>query len=250
MYPAPTIQENDIIVRGNSPNGLLWQVEGIDIPNPNHYGSLSSTGGPVSILNNNNLGKSDFLTGAFPAQYGNAISSVFDLSLKNGNTNRIELLTEVSFTGFEFGMEGPLSRKHESSFIFNYRYSTVGILSGFGLNVGTGKAIPQYQDLNFKFLLPLSAKSKVTFFGLGGPSKINFLGADADSSSSNFYSASNENLFTRYFTGILGSTIESNFDKKTFGKLSIGYSNTGENIKQDSISSITKIAFRHDNIII
>ena len=142
----------------------MWQVEGIDIPNPNHYGSLSSTGGPVSILNNNNLGKSDFLTGAFPAQYGNAISSVFDLSLKNGNTNRIELLTEVSFTGFEFGMEGPLSRKHESSFIFDYRYSTVGILSGFGLNVGTGKAIPQYPELDVQIFIATIGKEQGYLF--------------------------------------------------------------------------------------
>lgn len=235
---------NDIIVRGNSPTGLLWQMEGIDIPNPNHYGSLSSTGGPVSILNSNNLGKSDFLTGAFPAQYGNAISSVFDLRLKNGNTDRTELLTEVSFTGFELGAEGPISKKHESSYIFNYRYSTVGILNTFGLNFGTGKAVPQYQDINFKILLPVSQKSKISFFGLGGPSKITFLGADVDSKNANLYSAANENLFTKYFTGIIGSTVETNFNQKTYGKLSIGFSNTSENIQHDSISASTKIAFR------
>lgn len=59
---------NDIIIRGNSPVGLLWRLEGTDIPNPNHYGSSTSTGGPVSILNNNVLANSDFLTGAFPAE--------------------------------------------------------------------------------------------------------------------------------------------------------------------------------------
>ncbi|WP_018614761.1 TonB-dependent receptor [Segetibacter koreensis] len=235
---------NDIIVRGNSPTGLLWQIEGIDIPNPNHYGSLSSTGGPVSILNTNNLGKSDFLTGAFPAQYGNAIASVFDLKLKNGNTDRKELLAEVSFTGFELGAEGPISMKHGSSYIFNYRYSTVGLLNTFGLNVGTGKAAPQYQDLNFKVLLPVSEKTKISFFGLGGPSKITFLGADVDSKNENLYSAQNENLFTKYFTGIIGSTVETNFSQKTYGKLSIGFSNTSENIQHDSISASAKKAFR------
>lgn len=235
---------NDIIVRGNSPNGLLWEMEGIDIPNPNHYGSLSSTGGPVSILNNNNLGKSNFLTGAFPAQYGNAISSVFDLSLRNGNTDKTELLTEVNFTGFELGAEGALSKKHPSSFIVNYRYSTVGILSNLGLDFGTGKSVPQYQDLNFKFSLPLFEKNKLSIFGLGGPSKINFLGADADSTSDNFYSTGNQNLFTRYFMGVIGLTLETNFNKKTYGKLSAGYSNTSENIKKDSISAISKNSFR------
>jgi hypothetical protein len=235
---------NDIVVRGNSPNGLLWQMEGIDIPNPNHYGSLSSTGGPVSILNSNNLSKSDFLTGAFPAEYGNAISSVFDLTLKNGNADKAEFLTEVSFTGFELGAEGPISKKQGSSYIFNYRYSTLGILNTFGLNFGTGKAIPQYQDVNFKILLPLSQKSKISFFGLGGPSKVNFLGADADIKSTNLYGAENENLYTKYFTGIIGSTLETNFSKKTYGKLSIGFSNTYENIKHDSISAANKISFR------
>ena len=94
---------NDIVVRGNSPSGLLWKLEGIDIPNPNHYGSLNSTGGPVSLLNINNLDKSDFLTGAFPAQYGNALSSVFDLKLRNGNPDKDEYVAQISFTGFELG---------------------------------------------------------------------------------------------------------------------------------------------------
>ena len=70
---------NDIVVRGNSPNAILWQLEGINIPNPNHFGSKCNSGGPVSILNSNNLAKSDFFTSAFPAQYGNAIGGVFDV---------------------------------------------------------------------------------------------------------------------------------------------------------------------------
>ncbi|MEO7046683.1 MAG: TonB-dependent receptor, partial [Ferruginibacter sp.] len=182
--------------------------------------------------------------GAFPAQYGNAISSVFDLSMRNGNTDKTELLTEVSFTGFELGAEGPLSKKHQSSFIVNYRYSTIGVLSNFGLDFGTGKAVPQYQDLNFKISLPVSKKNKLSIFGLGGPSKINFLGADVDSTSNNFYSTGNQNLYTKYFMGVLALTLETNFDKKTYGKLSIGYSITNENIKQDSIGAILRSSFR------
>lgn len=65
---------NDIVIRGNSPLGLLWNLDGVDIPNPNHFGTFGSTGGPVSILNNNMLGQSDFMTGAFPAEYGNALA--------------------------------------------------------------------------------------------------------------------------------------------------------------------------------
>ena len=74
---------NDIIIRGNSPLGVLWRLEGVDMPNPNHFGSLGSTGGPVGMINNNTLDKSDFFTGAFPAMYGNATAGVFDLSLRS-----------------------------------------------------------------------------------------------------------------------------------------------------------------------
>ncbi|MCK4700073.1 MAG: carboxypeptidase-like regulatory domain-containing protein, partial [Bacteroidales bacterium] len=76
---------NDIVIRGNSPSGLLWRLEGVDIPNPNHFGQLGATGGPVSMINNNVLSNSDFMTGAFPAEYGNAYSGVFDLKMRNGN---------------------------------------------------------------------------------------------------------------------------------------------------------------------
>lgn len=236
---------NDIVVRGNSPSGLLWRLEGIDIPNPNHYGSLSSTGGPVSILNINNLSKSDFLTGAFPARYGNALASVFDLQLRNGNADHPEFLSEISFTGFELGAEGPLSHRKGSSYIVNYRYSTVGVLHSFGFNVGTGNAVPQYQDLNFKLLVPISSKNKLSIFGLGGPSHINFLGADADAT--NLYGAANENIFTRYFTSVLGATLETNFNQKTFGKLSVGFSHTMEDVQHDSISTVTKQPYRDES---
>ena len=68
---------NDIVVRGNSPAGILWRLEGISIPNPNHFSTLGTTGGPVSALNTNLLKNSDFITSAFPAEYGNAISRYF-----------------------------------------------------------------------------------------------------------------------------------------------------------------------------
>ncbi len=236
---------NDIVVRGNSPAGLLWLMEGINIPNPNHYGSLSSTGGPVSILNSNNLDRSDFLTGAFPAQYGNALASVFDLRLRNGNSYKTEMLAEISFTGFEAGMEGPFSQKSDASYVINYRYSTVGILNSLGFNIGTGTASPIYQDLNFKVYIPLSRKNKLSVWGIGGPSRISFYGNDEDTTKNeNLYGSENENLLTRYFTAIGGINLETNFSNKTYGKLSLGFSTTNESIKHDSISTSTREAFR------
>lgn len=239
---------NDIIVRGNSPNGLLWQLEGIDIPNPNHYGSLNSTGGPVSILNNNNLGRSEFFSGAFPAQYGNAASSAFDLQLRNGNSGKHEFLGEMSFTGFELGAEGPLSKHPKASYLVNYRYSTLGLLHKTGLSMGTGKSVPQYQDLNFKIFLPVSAKSSISLFGLGGPSKVSFLGSEKDTSAAgNVYSGENENLKTSYFKAITGVTLATNFNRKTYGKLSLGYSTAYEQIDIDSVSAATRIAYAYSS---
>ncbi len=119
---------NDIIVRGNSPAGVLWRMDGIDIPNPNHFSTLGSTGGPVTIINTNTLKNSDFLTSAFPAQYGNAIAAVFDLRMRNGNNENYEFLGQMGFNGFEFGAEGPLSKKNKSSFLVNYRYSMIAAI--------------------------------------------------------------------------------------------------------------------------
>ena len=163
---------NDIIIRGNSPSGLLWRLDGIEIPNPNHFGAMGTTGGPVSMLNNNLLTNSDFFTGAFPAEYGNAMSGVFDLKMRSGNNQKREFMGQVGFNGFELGLEGPLSKNSNSSYMANYRYSTVGLMNDIGINSGTGNAIPNYQDLTFKLDFPTKNFGKFTLMGLGGTSYI------------------------------------------------------------------------------
>lgn len=162
---------NDIIIRGNSPMGLLWRLEGIDIPNPNHFGANGTTGGPVTILNNNLLNNSDFFTGAFPAEYGNALSGVFDLTLRNGNSKKHEFIGQVSFNGFELAAEGPFSKSYDGSYLVSYRYSTLALFDKIGLNAITGSSVPQYQDLTFKVNLPVK-KGRFTLFGIGGLSYI------------------------------------------------------------------------------
>jgi hypothetical protein len=163
---------NDIIIRGNSPSGLLWRLDGIEIPNPNHFGANGTTGGPVSMLNNNLLTNSDFFTGAFPAEYGNAMSGVFDLKMRTGNNQKHEFVGQVGFNGFELGAEGPFSKNSNSSYMVNYRYSTLGLLNQIGFNFGTGTAVPQYQDLTFKIDLPTKKFGKFTLLGMGGLSYI------------------------------------------------------------------------------
>lgn len=163
---------NDIIIRGNSPMGLLWQLEGIPIPNPNHYGSPTASGGPVSMLNNNVLMNSDFLTGAFPASYGNAMSGVFDLRMRNGNDEQHEFLGQIGFNGFELGAEGPLHRGSGASYLANFRYSTLELMDELGADLGTGTGIPKYKDFTAKINLPRTKLGSISLFVLAGDSDI------------------------------------------------------------------------------
>lgn len=172
-------QRNDIIIRGNPPTGLLWRLEGMNIPNPNHFGALGATGGPVSILNNNVLANSDFFTGAFPAEYGNALSGVFDLKMRNGNNEKREYIGQVGFNGFELGAEGPFSENSKASYLVNYRYSTLSLIEKLNLNTGVG-AVPEYQDLSFKVNVP-TEKGKISMFGIGGLSFIELDNENRDS---------------------------------------------------------------------
>ncbi|KPQ18863.1 MAG: membrane protein, partial [Algoriphagus marincola HL-49] len=171
---------NDIIIRGNSPSGLLWRIEGLDIPNPNHFASMGNTGGPVSLLNINVLSKSDFIIGAFPSEYGNALSGVFDLSLRDGNNEDREHTFQVGFNGLELGMEGPIG-KNGGSYLANYRYSTVELLGMLGIDFGTDGAIPKYQDISFNVNLPTKKAGTFKLFGIGGTSQINFKADPPDS---------------------------------------------------------------------
>lgn len=167
-------QLNDIVIRGNSPTGLLWSFEGIPIPSPNHFDAMGATGGPVSILNNNVLSRSDFFTGAFPSEFGNGISGVFDLNMRNGNNEKREYIAQLGFNGFELGAEGPITHNSKASYLINYRYSMLGLVD----QLLWIEELPYYQDLTFKVHVPYE-KGSVSLFGLGGLSHIYF--SDEDS---------------------------------------------------------------------
>lgn len=227
---------NDIVVRGNSPGGMLWQMEGLNIPNPNHFGSLVSTGGPVSMINNNTLAKSDFMTGAFPAQYGNATAGVFDIKLRNGNNEKRELMGQVGFNGFELGAEGPFSKNSKASYLVNYRYSTLGIFKTLGFEFGTGVSVPLYQDLNFKINVPTSGKGNLSVFGMGGLSEIDLKGSEADlGENKNLYGSENVDAYPRYKSGVAGVAYERSMSEKTYARLVAGISYTHERLKNDSL---------------
>ncbi|WP_138477404.1 TonB-dependent receptor [Dyadobacter bucti] len=158
---------NQIIIRGNSPKGMLWRMEGVEIPNPNHFAQEGSSGGGISALSANVLGNSDFLTGAFPAEYGNATSGVFDLKMRKGNNEKREYAMQAGVMGLDFAAEGPIGEKGGASYLANYRYSTLSVLNKIGLNIA-GDASTDFQDGAFKVHIPYDEKAVVTVWGMGG----------------------------------------------------------------------------------
>lgn len=203
-------QVNDIIVRGNTPSGMLFRLDGMNIPNPNHWSMPGSAGGTVSMLNNNVLRNSDFLTGAFAAEY-DAFSGVFDLKTRNGNYNKHEFLVQLGFNGLEAGAEGPINKKTRASYLFNYRKSFLEVLSLF-INFGTGTAVPKYQDLFFKINLPTQKAGVFSFVAMGGTSNIHFV-PEEDKQNSFTY----EDLKSGSNTGLMGITHQiSHQSKYTF----------------------------------
>lgn len=157
---------NTISIRGNSPFGLLWRMEGVDIPNPNHFANAGTSGGGISILSSQLLNNSDFVTGAFAAEYGNALAGVFDLNLRKGNNEKREYTFQAGFLGTDVAIEGPFSKNYRGSYLINYRYSTLSIMSKLGVDVGD--AVTNFQDLSYNFYLPTERAGNFSLFGFGG----------------------------------------------------------------------------------
>ncbi len=228
---------NDIVIRGNSPLSVLWRLNGIDIPNPNHFGTLGTTGGPISILNNNTLGNSDFFTSAFPADYGNAVAGVFDLKMKSGNNEKYEMLAQIGFNGFELGAEGPLHpKKKNGSFLINYRYSTLQVFNALGINFGTGAAIPQYQDVTFKVDMPTKKFGKFSLWGLGGISYVALLDSEKDKKE-NLYGYSGLDSYFRANVGACGLSHVYIINSSSYTKINVGASGQYNSITANKVDT-------------
>ena len=211
---------NDIVIRGNSPQGVLWRLEGVDIPNPNHFAIPGTSGGPVSMLNSKTLANSDFFTGAFPAEYGDAVAGVFDLKLRNGNSDRFEFTGQLGFLGTELAAEGPLSRKSGSSFLFTYRYSTLQLFEGANIKIGTS-SVPKYQDATFKLNFPVSKKSTIAVFGIGGLSSIDLIVSNLTKPEPELYGESDRDQYFTSNTGIIGAEYNHTINSSTYTRVTI-----------------------------
>lgn len=230
---------NDIIIRGNSPLGILWRLNGLDIPNPNHFGSAGSTGGPISILNNNTLDNSDFMTGAFAADYGNATSGVFDLKMRQGNNEKHEFVAQLGFNGFELGAEGPFSKNRSSTFLVNYRYSTLAVFKALNIDFGTGSAVPQYQDATFKLDFNTGKYGKISFWGIGGLSYVALLEKDKKEGQ-DLYGYSARDTYFRSNVGASGISHTLLFKKNAYLKTHFGISGSVNRIAADRIDTAFK----------
>ncbi|MFT5384007.1 MAG: hypothetical protein ACI81W_001407, partial [Saprospiraceae bacterium] len=159
---------SDIVIRGNSSIGMLWRLEGIDIPNPNHFARRGSSGGGITVFSVSMLSNSDFSTGAFPAEYGNAFSGVFDIKFRKGNREKREYSFRAGVLGLDISTEGPF-KKGRGSYLINYRYSTLGLLNQMGIYLVNPRADNIFQDLSFNLYFPSkNNKSTLSIWGIGG----------------------------------------------------------------------------------
>ncbi|OQP51815.1 hypothetical protein A4H97_26795 [Niastella yeongjuensis] len=237
---------NDIVIRGNSPTGLLWRMEGVDIPNPNHFSESGGSGGGISILSSQLLANSDFITGAFAAEYGNALSGVFDLKLRKGNNEKNEYALQAGFLGLNAAAEGPLSASHKGSYLVNYRYSTLSLLNKMGLDLSQGTT--NFQDLSYNIYLPTKNKGIFTVFGFGGLSSER-QSIETDSSKWEMQDDRYAGKFVAN-TGATGITHTIPIDNQTTLKSALAYSYTSNSYnEQYAESSKTVVDNYKDNYV-
>lgn len=227
---------NEIVVRGNSPRGMLWRMEGVEIPNPNHFSNQGTAGGAISMLSSSMMANSDFLTGAFSADYGNAASGVFDIRLRKGNNEKREYAFQAGIIGTDLALEGPFSKNKKASYLANYRYSSLGLLQKIGFNI-VGDAIPVFQDLSFNINLPTEKAGNFTVFGIGGLSHIK---EEYRGVSTVYKGKYNTNL------GVGGLTYTYLISPKTWIKSAVAYTTWGS--RYNETANDTAENFRHQLI--
>lgn len=179
-------QANGLSIRGNSPNSLIWRLEGLEIVNPNHTSNAGTFGdriaqssGGVNMLSAQMLDNSVLFKGQMAPGAGNALGGIMDMQLRSGNNKKREYTLQAGLIGVDVSTEGPLSQQAGSSYLLNYRYSTIGLLSAMGLELGD-EAI-NFQDVSFHLDFPQKNNGRIKVFGMGGISE-NIFEADRDSS--------------------------------------------------------------------
>jgi len=232
---------NTIVVRGNSPKGVLWRLEGMEIPNPNHFADDGTTGGPINVLNSDMIDNSDFYTGAFAAEYGNVTSAVFDMKLRDGNDREREYTLKAGVLGTDLTAEGPIPGLSGGSYIANFRYSTLALLDGAGIVDYQG--VPKYTDGAFKLKMPTAKAGTFALFGIGGLSRISQ--KDEGLSGDTLYAQSEYGSRM----GVLGLSHTRLFGNNNFLYSTVSLSGNGSNTEYEETDAPgeTPIALRHED---
>ncbi len=217
-------QSNDIVIRGNSSRGLLWRLEGTEIPNPNHFSDgQGGSGGAFSAISSNVIDNFDFFTGAFPAEFGNAFSGVMDLNLRKGNPEKYEFAFQTGMIGAEVYSEGPLPGIKDASYLVDARYTNFGYLARLGLiDLGSANIPPVTKDVTFNINIPAGKAGTFSVFGMTGSSSI---GTEAarDTSAWTVAPGNHEELENQssVISGIRHLLIFP--DRKTFSRITAAY---------------------------
>ncbi len=229
VFPGVTTGDedlfNELVIRGNSPTRVLWRIEGIEVPVPNHFAIERSTTGWVSMLSSSLMGRSDFFTGAFPAEYGNTLSGIFDISLRNGNNQENEYSFQFGSLGTDLAIEGPFSKNYEGSYLVNFRYASTYLVTKVAGSFEE-EIIPVYYDLCYKIHLPTRKYGSFSLWGLGGagkaePEKPDERDTIVESSSSRVAVLGLTHLFSPNERSYLKTVMALSFNKTTVDKDSI-----------------------------
>lgn len=228
---------NDIVVRGNSPIGVQYIMDGIEIANPNHFNAgVGMTGGQVTLLNTNLLTNSDFHLSAWPAPYGNALAGIFDLTMRRGNNKKREFWGQMGFNGIEAGSEGYFTKSSTSSYLISYRYSIPDLMHKMGVYKGI---VPRYQDLTFKTDFDLNDKHQLSVLGLWGQSNIKFNMQDVDEKQIDYNKdelSFDERVEVNSIAYILGTTHTAKFSPKTELKTTLSFVRNDTRMPVDTLS--------------
>lgn len=218
---------NNLIVRGNSPASTTWWLEGAEIVNPNHTANagtfsdnIMASGGGVNIMSAQLLGDSYFLKGNYPTQYGNGLGGILDMRLRQGNNETHEFTAQIGLIGIDVAAEGPLSKQRSGSYLINYRYSTLGLLSQLGVPLGDEEI--NFQDVSFNVALPTQKLGQFTVFGMAGQSK-NTFEAQRDNTLWQFQKDRQDIYFTSWMTAV-GGTHRLSISDKVMWKSTVAFS--------------------------
>ena len=205
-------QSNEIIVRGGSHGENLFVMDFLEIPYPNHYPEQGKGGGPITMVDTEFIERIDFYAGAFPARYGEKLSSVMDVTLREGNNHSHHQQMDINMAGFGFTFEGPLSPK--SSYLYSLKRSFLDfVISSTGM-----QAIPEYWSSQGKIAYHLSPTQKIYINFIGGIDEINIEGED------NPQLRGAENVDYSSWQTTLGVTYKNLFSKKGYFQSSFGKS--------------------------